>query len=84
MLAKFLQWIMTKKPRPGYVKARARCVAGFLVTMMVVVTSLMGMLRVVQNRKWDRNSGCSTGNFGPALAGHNYVSFGIHRQAPVF
>jgi hypothetical protein len=81
MLAKILQWIMTKKPRPGYVKARARCVAGFLVTMMVVVTSLMGMLRVVQNR--DRASGRSTGDFGPARASHYSASFDIHRQAPV-
>jgi hypothetical protein len=79
MLAKLLLWIMTKKPRPGCTKARARCVAGFLVTMMVVVTSLMGMLRVVQNRKLDRDSGRTTGDYGPALAGHNGASFNIHR-----
>ncbi|MDO9550248.1 MAG: hypothetical protein Q7J03_04685 [Methanoregula sp.] len=70
---------MTTKPRPGCTKASARCVAGFLVTMMVVVTSLMGMLRVVQNRKWDRDSGRRTRDYGPALAGHYCASFDIHR-----
>lgn len=79
MLAKLLLWIMTKKPRPGCTKARARCVTGFLVTMMVIVTSLMGMLRVVQNRKWNRDFGRSTGAYGPALAGHYCASFDIHR-----
>ena len=79
MLAKFLLWIMTMKPRPGCTKARARCVAGFLVTMMVVVTSLMGMLRVVPTGKGYRDSGRSTGNYGTALSGHNYASFDIHR-----
>ena len=83
MLAKFLQWITTKKHLCGYVKTRARCMAGFLVTMMVVVTSLIGTQGVVQQGKWYQDAGRSTGDAGLVLAGHYYAPFDIHRQTPV-
>lgn len=79
MLVKLLLWIMTKKPRPECTKARGRCIAGFLVIMMVVVTSLMGMQSSMQMGKWDRDSGRSSKTSVPALAGHYYASFDIHR-----
>ena len=70
---------MTKKPRPGCTKARGRCIAGFLVIMMVVVTSLMGMQSSMQMGKWDRDSGRCSETSVPELAGHYYASFDIHR-----
>jgi NADH:ubiquinone oxidoreductase subunit 6 (subunit J) len=82
MLAKFLQWIMTKKTWPEYMKLRARYVAGFLVTMMVVVTALMGA-KVAQQRKWYRDAGCNTGDAGLVVAGHYYAPFDIQRYTPV-
>jgi len=74
---------MMKKPPSGYVKTRARCMAGFLVTMMVVVTSLTGTQGVVQHGIWNQDAGRSTGDAGLVLAGHYYAPFDIHRQTPV-
>lgn len=70
---------MTKNPRLGYAKERARFLAGFLVTGMVVVTVLMGMQRVMQNMECDPGSYRCTGYTGSVPAGQYYTLFDIHR-----
>ena len=79
MFAQLLHRITTKIRRLGYAKERARFLAGFLVTEMVVVAVIMGMLRFMQNRECDLGSDHSTRYITSVPAGHCYAPFGIQR-----
>ncbi len=79
MLAEILSRLTTMNRVIAYGKERTRSVIGFLVTGIVVITVLAGMLRVMQNSEWDRNTGRSTGSCGQHAALHCYTSSGIHR-----
>jgi len=79
MLAEILYRLTTMDRVIAYEKERTRSVIGFLVTGIVVISVLAGMLRVMQNREWDRNTGHSTGSCRQHAALHCNTSSGIHR-----
>ena len=51
MIAKILHRLTTKIRQLGYAIAAARFYAGFLIVEMVIVATLMGALRVMQDMK---------------------------------
>jgi hypothetical protein len=64
MIAKILHRLTTKIRQLGYARAAARFYAGFLIVEMVIVATLMGALRVVQDITGFEISGTRLGACG--------------------
>lgn len=64
MIAKILHRLATIIQQLGYAKAAARFFAGFFYVEMVIVATLMGMLRFVQDTKRFEISGTRPGACG--------------------
>jgi hypothetical protein len=64
MIAKILHRLTTKILKLGYAHAAARFYAGFFIVEMVIVATLMGALRVMQEIKRFEISGTRPGACG--------------------
>lgn len=64
MIAKILHRLTTIIQQLGYAKAAARFFAGFFYVEMVLIATLMGMLRFVQDTKRFEISGTRQGASG--------------------